>query len=136
MGRDVHRVALDYVEYVYAVKPSTNLHSWRLITVNMMIGGVILVGIYFLLVETRGSAILEARARALTLKTGIPHIADTEERTPARSMFQLIRTTASRPIVFLVSEPVVASMALWAALLYGDFVLHDIMVLKSVPGGA
>ncbi|KII84153.1 hypothetical protein PLICRDRAFT_46519 [Plicaturopsis crispa FD-325 SS-3] len=87
--------------------------------INMIIGAALLVAMYFLLVETRGSAILDARARALTRETGIPHIADTKDRSHTGSMFQLIRTTAARPIVFLLTEPVVAAMATWAALLWG-----------------
>lgn len=79
---------------------------------------------YFLLVETRGSKILEDRAQRLTQQTGVLHIADTESGGSALlgkrniGMWDLMRTTASRPIVFLVTEPVVAAFATWAALLY------------------
>ena len=76
------------------------------------------IAIYFLLVETRGSKILEDRARRLTMQTGILHIADADgSNKSATSMLELIKTTASRPIVFLVTEPVVAAIATWAALL-------------------
>jgi hypothetical protein len=74
------------------------------------------IAIYFLLVETRGSKILEDRARRLTLQTRTLHIAD-GDNTPQASTFQLIKATASRPILFLLTEPVVAAIATWAALL-------------------
>lgn len=73
---------------------------------------------YFLLVETRGSKILDDRARKLTLQTGILHITDTgENNNPQASLLQLVKTTASRPIIYLATEPVVAAIATWAALL-------------------
>jgi hypothetical protein len=84
----------------------------------MMIAGVITITVYFLLVETRGSKILEDRARRLTLQTGVLHIADTYgSNKEQRSMFELIKATTSRPITFLLTEPVVSAMAIWAALL-------------------
>jgi hypothetical protein len=84
----------------------------------MIISIVMNIAIYFLLVETRGSKILEDRARRLTTQTGVLHIADTDgSNTQQTSVFELIKATASRPIVFLVSEPVVAAIATWAALL-------------------
>ena len=84
----------------------------------MIVSGVMNVAIYFLLVETRGSKILENRARELTLQTGILHIADIDgSSNPQASLFQIVKASASRPIVFLVTEPVVAAMSTWAALL-------------------
>lgn len=88
----------------------------------MIIAFVMTVTMYFLLVETRGSKILEDRARRLTAQTGVLHIADTESggALPGQQgvgILDLLRTTASRPIVFLVTEPVVAALATWAALL-------------------
>lgn len=89
-------------------------------SVNMIIAGTMNIGIYFLLSETRGSKILEDRARRLTAETGILHISNAEGSSkPQVTMLQLIRTTASRPIVFLLTEPVVAAVATWAALLWG-----------------
>jgi len=86
--------------------------------VNMIIGGVITIVVYFLLVETRGSKILEDRARQLTSQTGVLHIADTYgSNKEQRSMFELIKMTTSRPIAFLLTEPVVSAIAIWAALL-------------------
>ena len=82
----------------------------------MIIGAVLTIAIYFLLVETRGSKILEDRAQRLTLQTGLLHIADGDDK-PQASTFQLIKATASRPILFLLTEPVVAAIATWAALL-------------------
>ena len=84
----------------------------------MMISGVMSIVVYFVLIETRGSKILEDRARRLTARTGVLHIADTDgSNKEQRSMFELIKSTASRPIAFLLTEPVVAAMATWAALL-------------------
>ena len=79
---------------------------------------------YFVLAETRGSKILEERARQLTKQTGVLHIADTESGGSSALLGQqnigiwdLLRTTVSRPLVFLVTEPVVTAFATWAALL-------------------
>jgi heme/copper-type cytochrome/quinol oxidase subunit 3 len=86
--------------------------------VIMAVSGIMNIAMYFLLVETRGSKILENRARKLTLQTGILHIADTgENNNQQASLLQLVKATASRPIIFLVTEPVVAGIATWAALL-------------------
>lgn len=84
----------------------------------MAISGAENIALYFLLVETRGCKILEDRARRLTLQTGTLHIADIDgTNTPCISLFQTVKATASRPIVFLVTEPVVTAMATWASLL-------------------
>lgn len=86
--------------------------------VVMTVSGIMNIVMYFLLVETRGSKILENRARKLTLQTGILHIADTgENNNQQTSLFQLVKATASRPIIYLATEPVVAAIATWAALL-------------------
>lgn len=95
--------------------------EWSILTtnqVNMILGGLMSIVIYFVLVETRGSKILEDRARQLTVRTGVLHIADTDgSNKEQRSMLELIKSTASRPIAFLLTEPVVAAIATWAALL-------------------
>lgn len=75
---------------------------------------------YFLLVETRGSKILEDRAQKLTKQTGILHISETDIHKGAgeeMGLWQKVIATASRPIVYLITEPVVTAMSLWAALL-------------------
>lgn len=85
----------------------------------MILSGIMNILVYFLLVETRGSKILEDRARRLTLETGTLHLVDTDgSRTAPISMLKLIKTTASRPIVLLVTEPIIAAIATWIALLY------------------
>ncbi|KAF7974621.1 hypothetical protein HWV62_11598 [Athelia sp. TMB] len=104
--------------------------------INMIIAFVMAVVMYFVLAETRGSKILEDRARRLTQETGVLHIADTESSGSSALLGQqnlgiwsLLRTTASRPIVFLITEPVVTALATWAALLWGVvFILYS-----SVP---
>lgn len=84
----------------------------------MALSGAVNIALHFLLVETRGSKILEDRARRLTLQTGTLHITDIDgSNTPRPSLLQLVKATASRPIVFLVTEPVVAAISTWAALL-------------------
>ncbi|KZP12848.1 MFS general substrate transporter [Athelia psychrophila] len=105
--------------------------------INMIIAFVLTFTMYFLLVETRGSKILDDRARNLTKQTGVLHVADTESGGSSALMGQqtvgildLLRTTASRPIVFLVTEPVVAALATWAALLWGVvFILYSAVPL-------
>ena len=88
------------------------------VEVNMIIGCAMNIAIYFLLAETRGSKILDDRAGRLTIQTGVPHIADAGGSSePQKSVIELIRMTASRPIVFLTTEPIVAAIATWAALL-------------------
>ncbi|KIM74413.1 hypothetical protein PILCRDRAFT_828255 [Piloderma croceum F 1598] len=98
--------------------------------INMILGSVMSIVVYFVLVETRGSKILEDRARQLTVRTGVLHIADTDgSNKEQRSMLELIKSTASRPIAFLLTEPVVAAIATWAALLWGVVFL----LFSSVP---
>lgn len=84
----------------------------------MILSAIHNIAIYFLLVETRGSKILEDRAKRLTRETGILHIPYSDEDAASQpSTLQQIKTTASRSIVFLVTEPVVTAIATWAALL-------------------
>lgn len=84
----------------------------------MISSGVITVIIYFLLVETRSSRILEDRAQRLTLQTGILHIIDADgANKPRTTLLEQIKVTASRPIVFLLTEPIVAAFSTWVALL-------------------
>lgn len=91
-------------------------------SVNMIIAFTMCLAIYFLLSETRGSKILEDLAQKRAKQTGIPHIAvSIGGDNSGLSVIQLFKTTASRPIVFLLTEPVVAAMATWAALLYVQF---------------
>ena len=100
----------------------------------MMISGVMTIGVYFLLIETRGSKILEDRARRLTLQTGVLHIADTYgSNKEQKSILELIKSTASRPIAFLLTEPVVAAMATWAALLSVHILPAFILILTRSP---
>jgi hypothetical protein len=100
----------------------------------MMISGVMTIGVYFLLIETRGSKILEDRARRLTLQTGVLHIADTYgSNKEQKSILELIKSTASRPIAFLLTEPVVAAMATWAALLSVHILPAFILMLTRSP---
>ncbi|GMK59838.1 hypothetical protein CspeluHIS016_0900550 [Cutaneotrichosporon spelunceum] len=72
----------------------------------------------FLMVETRSSIILRARARALRNERGLGdggrYISQAEaERVP---FLTALRNSMVRPLVFLVSEPIVMFFSLWVAL--------------------
>lgn len=75
-----------------------------------------------LLVETRGSTILTARALRLTIETGKSHAADIDSGMATLSTLEILRLTAARPIIFLTTEPLIIAMSTWAALVYVDLV--------------
>jgi hypothetical protein len=84
-----------------------------------IVNGTCLAGIYFLLAETRGSAILEARAIRLTKETGRPHLANTS-LVQTLPFWTKLRRSVTRPVIFLFTEPTVALMALWTGCLWGE----------------
>lgn len=92
--------------------------SLTIFPVNMIFSAAITIVIYFLLAETRGSKILEDRAQRITLQTGILHIVEADRNSkPQKSLLEQIKNSVSRPIVFLFTEPIVASFSTWTALL-------------------
>ena len=71
--------------------------------------------------ESRGSAILDKRAHRQTLQTGIQHVTAlaSEEATSQPSFLAKMKTSVSRPLLFLTTEPIVTAFSLWCGTLWG-----------------
>ena len=89
--------------------------------INLILAGVSFVSMFFLMQETRGSALLERRAKRLTQETGRLHVIALDAG-PAPSILAEIKNSVSRPLVFLATEPIVAAFSLWSGLLWGILV--------------
>ncbi|KAL1410927.1 hypothetical protein Q8F55_001870 [Vanrija albida] len=61
--------------------------------------------------ETRGDVLLSRRARRLTKQTGVKHLAAPDLRP--RNMWSLVSQSATRPLQYLFTEPIVAAVSLW-----------------------
>ncbi|WVQ83155.1 hypothetical protein IAT38_005293 [Cryptococcus sp. DSM 104549] len=96
--------------------------EWRWIWwIQTMIIGALLPCIFFTMRETRDSIILRRRAKKMRKEHGL----DNGGRYTARSevgkvgFVEAMTTSCSRPITFLVIEPVVTFFALWMAVAWG-----------------
>ena len=94
-------------------------HGWRYIQyVLVALIGLECLALTFLTQETRGSYILSKRAARLRKETGDARYqcrADAERA----SVSALVRQSLSRPVVFLVTEPIVTTLALWFGFAWG-----------------
>ncbi|SJX65825.1 related to multidrug resistant protein [Sporisorium reilianum f. sp. reilianum] len=93
--------------------------AWRWIQyIQAIYTGFILVLLLLFLRETRGSIILTRRAARLRSTTG-------DQRYKARAELErasvsvLIQNSLTRPLVFLVKEPIVTFFSLWIAFTWG-----------------
>lgn len=93
--------------------------GWRYIQyVQIAMIGAECVALTFFTQETRGSYILSKRAARLRKETGDERYrcrADAERA----SVGVLVRQSLSRPIVFLITEPIVTVLALWFGFAWG-----------------
>ncbi|PWY99052.1 MFS general substrate transporter [Testicularia cyperi] len=105
---------------VYAgwIEQNTKL-EWRWIQhVQAIYTGFILILIVLFLRETRGSIILTRRAAKLRKTTGDPRYKARAELERA-SLSILIKNSLTRPLIFLVKEPIVSSFSLWISFTWG-----------------
>lgn len=81
---------------------------------QVIYNAVVFVFICTILLESRGTVLLRRRAQRLRRETGdMRYKAHSEENKPP--LKDLIRISLSRPLWFLVSEPVVTAFSLWVA---------------------
>jgi MFS family permease len=97
--------------------------GWRWIQYLLLILiGVECLALTFLTQETRGSYILSKRAARLRKETGDNRYqcrADAERA----SVGTLVRQSLSRPVVFLLTEPIVTMLALWFGFAWGKHLI-------------
>lgn len=86
--------------------------------IEMIISGVSSVPIIIYFRETRGSVILSKKAAALRRKTGDSRYACRADEERA-SLAVLIKTGISRPLWYLISEPIVLSLSVWIGFAWG-----------------
>lgn len=93
--------------------------EWRWISyVQAIYTGFILIVLLLFLKETRGTIILTRRAAKLRKQTG-------DDRYKARAELErasvsvLIKNSLTRPLIFLVKEPIVTFFSLWIAFVWG-----------------
>ena len=102
--------------------------GWRWIEyIQAIYTGFILIVLVVFLRETRGSIILTRRAAKLRKTTGDARYKARAELERA-SVSVLIKNSLTRPLVFLVKEPIVTFFSLWIAFTWGFMY----MLLSSV----
>ena len=83
---------------------SQNL-GWRWIEwIEMIMAGVTTVIVFVVCQETRGSVILSRRAKRLSKETGLDYRCRADEERA--SLLVLMKTGVSRPVWFLLTEPI------------------------------
>ncbi|SPO29152.1 related to multidrug resistant protein [Ustilago trichophora] len=102
--------------------------GWRWIQyIQAIYTGFILILLLLFLRETRGSIILTRRAAKLRKTTGDSRYKARAELETA-SISVLIKNSLTRPLIFLVKEPIVTFFSLWIAFTWGFMY----MLLSSV----
>ncbi|KAJ1026257.1 hypothetical protein NDA16_002344 [Ustilago loliicola] len=100
------------------VEQNTRL-EWRWIQyIQAIYTGFILILLLLFLRETRGSIILTRRAAKLRKTTGDNRYKARAELERA-SLSVLIKNSLTRPLIFLVKEPIVTFFSLWIAFTWG-----------------
>ncbi|KAH9004583.1 major facilitator superfamily domain-containing protein [Lactarius hatsudake] len=95
--------------------------QWRWIQwFQAIAAGVVLVAVVLLMRETRTSVVLTSIAKDLRKRTGNEqYMARIELERP--SLKSLLIISCTRPLYFLVTEPVVTSISLWVGFAWGVF---------------
>lgn len=93
--------------------------GWRWVQwVHAMFTGTFVLGVIFVMSETRSSIILAQITKDTRKMTGDPRYrSSTEVDKP--SMSSLIKTSCTRPLYFLLTEPIVQSFSLWIGFVWG-----------------
>ncbi|CAO1628107.1 unnamed protein product [Parajaminaea phylloscopi] len=115
---------------VYAAFIAPNL-GWRWIfyLTSLLVMGCHLPLIYFLLPETRHNIILDRKAARLRKETGSDRFVSVHA-TEKKSLSQGLKIALSRPLRFLVSEPITMFASAWNAYLYLCIFLFNDAFLK------
>ncbi|CAD6899612.1 unnamed protein product [Tilletia controversa] len=98
---------------------TTQYLSWRWVQwISAAASSAFFVVFALTVSESRGSVLLARRAAKLRKQTGDPRYRARAEEERA-SMAVLIKTSLTRPLWLLVSEPVVAAFSIWIAFAWG-----------------
>jgi MFS family permease len=107
---------------------------WVFYLTSLLIMGVHWFVLYFTLTETRHNFILERKAARLRKETGDETYVSVDE-DERKTMPQLLRTSLTRPFIFLFTEPITMFAAMWNGLLYGlIFLFNDAFSFVFGPG--
>lgn len=97
---------------------------WVFYLTSLLIMGVHWFILLFTLKETRHNIILKNKVNKIKKATGDNSFVSVHE-DERKSMFTLFKTSLSRPIYFLCTEPITMFAALWNGLLYGLIFLFN-----------
>ena len=101
-----------------------HLPSWRWISWLQLIWAAALFPLYIIFFpETRGAAILAARARKNKLAGSEDAAQITLPRTDASYILRKLRRSITRPIYMLFTEPVLFTFVLWSSFMVGTIYL-------------
>ncbi|KAG1767680.1 MFS general substrate transporter [Suillus occidentalis] len=93
--------------------------GWRWVQwVHAMFTGTFVLGVIFVMNETRPSIILAQITKDTRKMTGDPRYRSSAE-IDKPSMSSLIKTSCTRPLYFLLTEPIVQSFSLWIGFVWG-----------------
>jgi hypothetical protein len=107
---------------------------WIFYLTSLLFMGVIFFVLYFTLTETRHNIILERKAARLRKETGDEAYVSVNE-DEKKTMSQLLKTSLTRPFVFLFTEPITMFAAMWNGLLFGlIYLFNDAFVAVFGPG--
>ncbi|KAG2140822.1 MFS general substrate transporter [Suillus cothurnatus] len=104
--------------------------GWRWVQwVHAMFTGAFVLGVILMMSETRSSIILARIAKDTRKMTGDPRYRSSAE-IDQPSMSSLIKTSCTRPLYFLFTEPIVQSFSLWIGFVWGVvYCLFDVGAL-------
>ncbi|BGP05970.1 hypothetical protein JCM10049v2_001789 [Rhodotorula toruloides] len=92
--------------------------GWRWVYwVQLISNSICFVLCLFLFPEPRADVILGKRCKKLQAESGHPHFVEGLEGT--ESMLDAVKLSLSRPLLYLFTEPIVASLALWVGFAWG-----------------
>ncbi|KAL3477408.1 major facilitator superfamily domain-containing protein [Aspergillus californicus] len=104
--------------------------GWRWIEGLLAIyTGLMLILGYLFVPETFGPVLLRRRAALLSESTGKVFATSFDRQHPAGSLSQRVKISIRRPLVLLFTEPIVAALAFYNALIYGTTYL----LLAALP---
>ncbi|KAG2120539.1 MFS general substrate transporter [Suillus discolor] len=93
--------------------------GWRWVQwVHAMFTGAFMLAVILLMNETRSSIILTHIAKDTRKMTGDPRYRSSAE-IDKPNMTSLIKTSCTRPLYFLFTEPIVQSISLWIGIIWG-----------------
>ncbi|GAA6061662.1 hypothetical protein JCM10212_000845 [Sporobolomyces blumeae] len=103
--------------------------NWVAFTVNwhwvywiqMCSNAFVFLYVLFFFKETRGEVILRKRCNALEKETGQPHYVEGAEQF--EGWLDAVKLSCSRPLLYLLTEPIVTALALWVGFAWGSVFL-------------